>query len=191
MNESLTQRLNEVLPKITSKEFLSGKGLGNEIAFYIFEYPPEEELRIREHIQFLLAHIPKHKPGLRVKHVNLFDFVVDYLKERNLLEKSFKIQEEKGDKDLERALSGPLKPEKLVQLFADYAQPQDQDLVLVSGVGSVWPLVRSHTLLNNLQTVMGETPLVMFYPGRYDGQTLRLFGKIKSTNYYRAFKLIP
>ncbi|MBU0735342.1 MAG: DUF1788 domain-containing protein, partial [Proteobacteria bacterium] len=70
------------------------------------------------------------------------------------------------------------------------AQPEEQELVLVSGVGSVWPLVRSHNLLNNLQTVMGQTPLVMFYPGRYDGQALRLFGKIKSNNYYRAFKLV-
>ena len=191
MNDSLTQRLNEVLPKVTSQEFLSSKGLGNEIAFYIFDYPPEEELRIREQIQFLLAHIPKHRPGLRVKHVNLFDLVVDHLGERNLLERSFQMQEEKGDEALERALWSPLKPEKLVRLFAEFAQPQDQDLVLVSGVGSVWPLVRSHTLLNNLQTVMGQTPLVMFYPGRYDGQALRLFGKIKSTNYYRAFKLVP
>ena len=191
MNDSLTQRLNEVLPKVTSKEFLSSKGLGNEIAFYIFDYSPEEELRIREHIQFLLAHIPKRRPGLRVKHVNLFDLVVDHLKERNLLERSFQMQEEKGDEALEKALRSPLKPEKLVQLFAEIAQPQDQDLVLVSGVGSAWPLVRSHNLLNNLQTVMGQTPLVMFYPGRYDGQTLRLFGKIKSKNYYRAFKLVP
>ncbi len=62
MSDSLTERLNEVLPKITSDNFLSGKGLGNEIAFYIFDYPPEEELRIRDHIRFLLEHIPKHKP---------------------------------------------------------------------------------------------------------------------------------
>lgn len=191
MTDSLTQRLNEVLPKITTKEFLSGKGLGNEIAFYIFDYPSEEELRIREHIQFLMSHIPKHRPELRVKHINLFDLVVDHLKQRNLLDRSFQMQKEKGDEALEKALRSPLKPERLVQIFMEVAQPQDHDLVFISGVGSVWPLVRSHTLLNNLQTVMGQTPLVMFYPGRYDGQTLRLFGKIKSTNYYRAFKLIP
>jgi hypothetical protein len=191
MNDSLTQRLNEILPKITSTEFLSGKGLGNEIAFYIFDYPPEEELRIRAYIQFLMSHIPKHRPGLHVKHVNLFDLIIDYLKQRNLLDRCFQMQREKGDSSVEKALQSPLKPEKLVQLFAEVAQPQDQDLVLVSGVGSVWPLVRSHSLLNNLQTVMGQTPLVMFYPGRYDGQALRLFGKIKSSNYYRAFKLMP
>jgi hypothetical protein len=191
MNKSLTQRLNEILPKITSKEFLSGKGLSKEIPFYIFDYPPEDELQVREHILFLLAHIPKHRPGLRVKHINLFDLIIDYLKERNLLDRSIQMQREKGDEALAGALSGPLKAERLVQIFAQTAQPQDQDLILVSGVGSVWPLVRSHTLLNNLQTVMGETPLVMYYPGRYDGQTLRLFGKVKSAPYYRAFKLIP
>ena len=191
MTDSLTQRLNEILPRITKNEFLSGKGLGNEIPFYIFDYAPEEEIRIREHIQFLLAHIPKHKPGLQVKHINLLDLVVDELKKRNLLERACQMQKEKGDQALQKALRSPLKSEKLVQIFVEAAQPQDQDLVLLSGVGSAWPLVRSHNLLNNLQTVMGQTPLVMFYPGRYDGQVLRLFGKTKSDNYYRAFKLVP
>ena len=76
-------------------------------------------------------------------------------------------------------------------LFEKMFQPQDQDLVLLSGVGSVWPMMRTHSLLNNLHPVMGNTPLVMFYPGKYDQKTLRLFGKIKIENYYRAFRLIP
>ena len=191
MTDSLTQRLNEILPKITSTEFLSGKGLGNEIAFYIFDYPPEVEIRIRDHIRFLMVHIPKKRSGLKVKHINLFDLVIDHLEDRNLLEKSIQMQKNKGDTALQKALVGVLKPEKLVKIFAEISQPEEQDLVLISGIGNVWPLVRSHNLLNNLQTVMGRTPLVMFYPGRYDGQSLRLFGKVKSNNYYRAFKLIP
>jgi hypothetical protein len=191
MTDSLTQRLNEILQKVTSTEFLGGKGLGNEIAFYIFDYPPEAEIRIRDHIRFLMAHIPKRRPGLKVKHINLFDLVIDHLENRNLLEKSIQMQKTKGDTALQKALAGVLKTEKLVEIFGEVARPEEQDLVLVSGVGNVWPLVRSHNLLNNLQTVMGRTPLVMFYPGRYDGQTLRLFGKVKSNNYYRAFKLIP
>lgn len=190
MSDRLTQRLNEILPIITSTKFLSGKGLGNEIAFYIFDYPPEDELRIRKHIEFLLSHIPKHRAGMMIKHINLFDLIVNYLKQRDLLERSFKMQRKKGDEALLNALRSPLKPEKLTEIFVESAQPEEQDLVLVSGVGSVWPVVRSHTLLNNLQTVMGQTPLVLFYPGRYDGQSLRLFGKIKSDNYYRAFKLV-
>jgi hypothetical protein len=191
MSDRLTDRLNQILPRVISDDFLSGRGLGNEIAFYIFDYPPEDELRVREHIGFLLDHIPQRRPGLRIKHLNLFDFVLDYLKSRHLLDKAINMQQEKGDDALKKALAGPLHEDKLATVFAEVAQPAQHDLVLLSGVGSVWPLLRSHTLLNNLHPVMGRTPLVMFYPGRYDGQTLRLFGRLKTNHYYRAFRLVP
>jgi histidyl-tRNA synthetase len=171
MTDSLTQRLNEILPRITSDDFLGGRGLGNEIAFYIFDYPPEEELRIRQHVQFLLEHIPKRRPGLRVKHINLFDSVIDHLRNRNLLDRCFQKQKDEGDEALLKALSAPLHETRIAQVFAEEAQPDQHDLILVSGVGSVFPLVRTHTLLNNLQ--------------------LRLFDKLKNANYYRAFKLVP
>jgi BREX protein BrxB len=191
LSDPLDQRLNKVLEKITSDEFLSGSGIGNEIGFYIFDYPPEEELRVREHICFLLDHIPKVKPGLQVRHINLFEFVLDYLQNRNLLSKALQMQRETGDEALKKALAGPLHENKLASVFAEVAQPQNHGLILVSGAGSVWPMLRSHTLLNNLHPIMGNTPLVMFYPGRYDGQSLRLFSKLKNDNYYRAFKLVP
>jgi hypothetical protein len=201
VSDRLTNRLNDVLPKITSPEFLSGSGIGNEIAFHIFDYPPEDELRVREHIQFLLEHLPRRTPGLRVKHVNLFDFLLDYLKERGLLEKSLEIQRERGNDALRRPLSGVLSEEKIANRFKAIAQPEAHDLVLISGVGSAYPMLRSHTLLNNLHSVKGQTPLVMFYPGKYDQTSLRLFGKSgtsggaapsrgRQANYYRAFRLV-
>ena len=104
MSADLQERLNQILPRIISDDFLSGAGIGNEIAFYIFDYPPEDELAVREHVRFLLEHIPKAKPRLRVKHVNLFDFVLDYLRGRNLLDRSLQMQREKGDEALKKAL---------------------------------------------------------------------------------------
>ena len=201
MSDPLTWRLNQILPKLTSDGFLKARGIGNEIAFYIFDYEPEDELRVRDHIQFLVDHLPKNRSGMRVAHINLFDFLIHYLKERNLLEKSFRLQRENGNDALLKALKGILHEEKIAQRFADIAKPAEQDLVLISGIGSAYPLLRSHTLLSNLHAIMGQTPLVMFYPGRYDTQTLRLFGKTglaggsaeerkKKTNYYRAFRLI-
>lgn len=191
MSDHLTERLNRILPKLISDELLSGSGLGNEIGFYVFDYPPEDELHVREHIQFLLDHLPKSKPGVRVNHVNLFDLVLDHLKSRNLLDRAIQMQRAKGDEAVIKALSAPLHETRLAQVFADVAKPDQHDLVLVSGVGSVWPLLRSHALLNNLHPVMGSTPLVMFYPGKYDQLTLKLFGILESRNYYRAFKLVP
>lgn len=188
---TLTERLNAILPRITSSDFLESQGLGNEIAFYVFDYPPEDELTIRKHIDFIQEQIPSLKPDLRVNHVNLFDLVLKYLEKRKLLDKSFEMQRERGDAALAKALEAPLHESKLATVFVDAAAPDDHDLVLVSGVGSVWPLLRTHALLNNLHPLMGNTPLVLFFPGRYDGQALRLFGKLKDDNYYRAFKLVP
>jgi hypothetical protein len=191
MIDTLIVRLNQILRRVTSDAFLHSTGLGNEIAFYIFDYPPEAELRIREHIRFLLEHIPKTKPGVRVQHVNLLDFALEFLCQRKLLNKAIEMQQTKGDQFVLRQLAAILHPNKIAPAFAAVAQPEQHDLVLVSGVGSVYPLLRAHTLLNNLHAVMGRTPLVLFYPGRYDGQALRLFGKLQNDNYYRAFKLVP
>ena len=79
MNEALETRLNQIMPRLVSQDFLSGKGLGNEIGFYIFDYPPEEELRVREFVESLLTQIPLKRPGTRVSHVNLFDFVLSLI----------------------------------------------------------------------------------------------------------------
>ncbi len=201
MTDQLTQRLNQILPKITSDEFLTSSGIGNEIAFHIFDYPPEHELRVRSHIKTLLEHIPRRKPSLRVKHINLFDFLIDYLKERGLLEKSQELQRKQGDAALMKALKGVLSEEKIARRFGEMAQPSQHDLMLISGVGSAYPMLRSHTLLSNLHSIMGQTPLIMFYPGKYNQASLRLFGKSgtvgsaapsrgRQTNYYRAFRLI-
>lgn len=190
MNDALKERLNKILDRITSAEFLSNAGLGNEIGFYIFDYPPEAELEVRQHVQFVLEKASRRKPELRIAHVNLFQLLVEYLQERGLLEKALAMQKEKGDEAMFKALKGPLHEEKIAKIFAKAAQPESHDFVFMTGVGNAYPLLRSHTLLNNLHPLMGGTPLVVFYPGSYDGQGLSLFGKMKDNNYYRAFRLV-
>lgn len=187
---TLKNRLNRILDRITSDDFLSGRGLGNEIPFYAFDYPPEEELAIREHIHFLLQQLPRSRPGLRVAHINLLELVVDHLKARKLYDKAIALQQKKGDLAALKALRAPLDGEKIATLLAQQIRLEETDLVLVSGVGSVYPLLRTHSLLNNLHALMRQTPLVMFYPGQYDGQSLRLFGLLKDKPYYRAFRLV-
>jgi hypothetical protein len=189
LDEKLQSRLDQILDKITTKDFVSGKGLGNEIAFYIFDYSPEHEITVRKHIKFMLERIKSHT-DLKVVSMDLFVLIVEHLKERGLLDRSIKLEQKKGRVGLQKALKAPLKPENLVRLFKDKAKPSEHDLVFVTGVGNAWPSVRSHSLLNNLQPVMGNTPLILFYPGRFDGQTVQLFGKLKSNPYYRAFRLI-
>ena len=198
MSQALTKRLNQILPRITSETFLSSEGIGNEIACYIFDYPSDKELQVRGHINMMMDRFASHHKNLQVLHLNLLDVVLAYLKKRGLFDKALKMQVQKGDVAVLKALKGPLAAEKLRDFIADEYSPSAHDILLLSGVGSVWPMLRAHSLLNCLHTVMGKTPLVMFYPGSFDGTTLQLFGQIATTvskpgtkPYYRAFILVP
>ena len=194
---NLTQRLNQILPRVTDVAFLSSEGIGNEIACYIFDYPAKEELQVRAYIRMMLGRFKSHHSELRVLHLNLLDVVLAYLDQRGLLNKAIKMQATKDAATILRALKGPLSAAKIRDFMASEYQLAGHDLVLLSGVGSVWPLLRAHSLLNCLHTVLDRTPLVMFYPGSFDGTTLRLFDQITTASrpsikpYYRAFILIP
>jgi hypothetical protein len=190
MNEQLKQRLNKIPDIVLSDDFLKKKGLGGDLCFWIFDYAPENELQVREYIAFLNNLLSTKHNHLNVVNINLLEDMIAYLKERNLLDRAFDLQKKKGDEALLKALSGPLHMDKFVPFLLKHHNIKDQDLVLFSGVGSVWPLLRAHNLLNSLHADLGHVPLVLFYPGQYSGKDLTLFNRIPSNNYYRAFKLV-
>lgn len=191
MTKNFEERLNQVLPRLASPDVLDNLGAGGEIGFWVFDYPPEHEMQMRSWIaDVIVPGLPKLKPGVRFKVVDLFDFVIDLLEERNLLEKAFAKQMKEGDESVLKSLRPVLKEDKLAARLVEAVGVQDLDLLLIKGVGAVYPMLRTHTLLSALHPHMRDTPLVMFYPGRYDGQSLRLFSKLTDDNYYRAFSLV-
>ncbi|WP_276784809.1 DUF1788 domain-containing protein [Thalassolituus oleivorans] len=191
MNHQLSNRLNQIPSKILEDEFLKGQGLGNEIGFWIFDYAPEDELDVRHYTQFLEDMLAKKHSQLRTVNINLLSSLVAYLAERNFIDKAIQMQAQKGDEALLKALRGPLHMDKFAPYLVDKHQAADQDIIFITGVGSVWPLLRAHSLLNSLHSLLGHKPVVVFYPGEYSGQSMTLFGQIPSNNYYRAFKLVP
>ncbi|MGO3346440.1 MAG: DUF1788 domain-containing protein [Marinomonas sp.] len=190
MNEKLQLRLNKIPDIILSDDFLNKKGLGGDLCFWIFDYAPEHELQVRDYLVFLDGMLSSKHSHLKVVHINLLEDMIAYLKDRQLLERAFDLQKKKGDAALLKALKGPLHMDKFVPFLLEHHNIQSQDLVLFSGVGSVWPLLRAHNLLNSLHADLGHVPLVLFYPGQYTGKDLTLFNRIQSNNYYRAFKLL-
>ena len=191
MNQALQERLNQIPDKILSPEFLAGQGLGNEIGFWIFDYPAEAELQVRDYLVFLQDLLAKKHAELGVVHINLLACLKEYLDDRSFTDKAIALQQTKGDKALLKALHGPLHMDKFAPWLMNHTQAAEQQVVLMSGVGSVWPVLRAHSLLNKLHALLGHKPLVLFYPGQYSGQTLTLFNQIPSKAYYRAFKLVP
>ncbi len=120
----------------------------------------------------------------------MFKLIVDYLKDQQMLEAALEMQRKEGDAELMSAFHGVIEGEILAPLIARTAQHEKQDLVIITGIGNAYPLIRTHDLLNNLQSLMKNKPLIVFYPGKYTGQTLSLFGELKDQNYYRAFRLV-
>lgn len=185
----LNERLDQILPKIESEDFLKNQGLGNEIGFYVFDYPAECELSVRDHLSFMTDKLTKR--GRNFVSINLFETVIELLDSRKLTERAFKVQKERGDDALFNALKGPLEQNRVAEFIASKIDQESSEFILIHGLGSAWPIIRGHGLLNALHAKVGNVPTVLFYPGEYDGTSLKPFGSIESNNYYRAFKLVP
>ena len=192
MTLSLDERLNQILPRITSRDFLDSKGLGNEIGFWIFDYPPDREMDVRDFLSgTVVPSLAKQTPAIRCAVVDLMALVTDLLEERKLLDKAIAMQQTKGNDGALAALRSVLKEDKLAQKIASQHDIPAIDLLVLTGVGAAYPMLRTHTLLSALHPIMGNTPLLMFFPGRYDGHSLRLFNTLAEDHYYRAFRLVP
>ena len=186
---ALQNRLDLVLERIESSTFLDSDGLGNEIGFWVFDYPAQHELIVREQLSHITDKLTKR--GRNFVHLNIFETLIEMLDSRGLLERTFDREKDKGIDVVRKSLAGPLSQEKIARYIEKKIKPESLEFVVLSGLGSAWPLVRGHELLSALQDVMGSTPLVLFYPGEYSSRDLHMFGKIESRNYYRAFKLVP
>lgn len=191
MSMTFEERLNRILPRITSDDFLASKGLGNEIGFWIFEYPPERELDMRAFIEdVVLPGLDKRTPPIRHQTVNLLDLIVNLLKERDLFDKVIDKQRKSGNDAVSGSLKSVLKEDKLAQRLVAQVDLDELDLLMLTGTGAAYPLLRTNTLLSALHPVMRQTPLLLFFPGRYDGFSLSLFDKLADDHYYRAFRLV-
>jgi Domain of unknown function (DUF1788) len=192
MKLSLDERLNQILPRISSRDFLESKGLGNEIGFWVFDYPPERELDVSDFLTgTVFPSLSKQLPAIHAATIDLLQLVTELLEERNLLDKAMVMQQMKGDESTLAALRSVLKEDKIAQKIANQYDIPNLDLLILTGVGAVYPMLRTHTLLSALHPIMGKTPLLMFFPGRYDGHSLRLFNTLAEDHYYRAFRLVP
>jgi hypothetical protein len=200
--QQIAQKLNKILPRITETNFWNGKGISNEIPFYIFDYPPDCELQVRDYIDFLVTKELSRLPNQKVIEVNLLKLALEYIDSRGYLEQLYKIADSLDNVKTLKSIKSITNAEKLADYFSQKIINKQPDLVLVYGVGSVYPIIHAHELLNNLHKYMKLTPVILFYPGEYDKTTLRLFGNTnitldsltdkgnRSSKYYRAFPLI-
>ena len=189
---TLEERLALAESKMRQPKFRQNKGLGNEVGYYIFDYAPEDELAVRQWVDYIRRKYEDRPEGFRVLAFDLYDIMIDILQEKGFLEKCYEFEQKRGFDRIVRAVGNTLRITAADSLMLGYVRDRKEpdSILLLTGIGKCYPILRSHTILNNLHQVIDDVPVVMFYPGKYSGQDLLLFGEIKDDNYYRAFKLV-
>lgn len=190
--KTLEERLDQAEAMIQTTSFRENKGLGNEVGYYIFDYLPEQELYIRNWVEYIRQKNESSGDDYRIIVFDLYDIVIDILIQKGYLEKCYQFEKTKGFERVSKSISNMLKITSSDGLIVNYIKDHitEKSVVFITGIGKCYPILRSHTVLNNLHQVIDQVPVVLFYPGKYDGQELVLFGEIKDDNYYRAFKLV-
>ena len=190
----LENRLNKLEEKIKQPNFRKNKGLGNEVGYYVFDYPAEYELLVRERIEYLASKYENDNHDFRIVVFDLYDIIIDNLIREGFLDICMDFEKTKGFSEITKAVNEMLRMEednKSNEILAYIKNnTPSNSIVFLKGVGKCFPMLRSHKILNNLHQFIDDVPVIMFFPGKYDGQSLMLFSEIKDDNYYRAFKLV-
>ena len=190
---TMQERFQHLLAVISGNRFLQMTGIGKEVPFYICPYKPEDALEI-ESIQKHLTN-QLEQSGVRVLHINLYDLSMNILKKDGDFEWLIENEQRLPKQRILEEIQGILDVQTvLVQEIGKQLNGNEYDVLFLSGVGEVYPYIRSHNVLNNLQSVAKQRPTLMFFPGAYTqsletGASLDLFGRLNDDKYYRAFNI--
>lgn len=186
--EDITAKFTHLYNVISSKRFLNKEALGGEIPFFISAYDARQELEIRDSVKLLKNKLETN--GVSVLELNLYDIVCDILEEKGGIERMFRIELSKDKTKFLSALQSTLNIHQiLMPRIKQLIEEHQAKVYFLTGIGMVFPYIRSHNILNNLQNVAKDAPTLTFFPGEFNGHTLNLFGLLKDDNYYRAFNI--
>ena len=192
-HSSMHEKFEILLKLFSSKRFLLREGIGNELPFYICPFDPKETVEMMDTVDLLKKQLLKQSVG--VLEINLYDLVVEILKKEDLWDRLAEFEQESGKDELFEVLQGVLDPEEyLIPEMEQIMGNSTFQILFITGTGEVYPYIRTHAILTNLQRVIKQRPVVLFFPGKYTqslerGASLNLFGLLPDDKYYRAYNV--
>lgn len=183
---NLKERLDQLREEIQKDDFLMGKGLSNEVNIRIFCYNAEEEMTVRHFLEQL-----ETDPSLNCRLIerNLYKTFLSVCEDLDILEAIPDMEEADGGDYLLEQLHSAIGEGEFISKM-QYEPHQRGDVLMLTGVGDVFPFMRVHSLLEALQPYFSDIPILVMYPGEFDGHRVTLFGRLKPNDYYRAFNII-
>jgi len=184
---NIKQELDKIKERISDPKFLANKGLSNEVGIHVFCYDPVDELLIRDFIDKL---VNTPSDVYRIIERDMYKIFIEILEDEDVLDAVPDLEEDEGKESLLETLWHIASPEAFLAKMKYEQHDTGKDVLFLTGVGKVYPFMRSHIMLNTMQKAFADIPIVMFYPGAFNGQTLNLFERFFDGNYYRAFNLL-
>ena len=206
--QPLANRFDHLVRVIGSERFLLMRGLNNDLPFYICEYRAGEATEMQRLQRQLINTLQNLSVpalsgrGVKVLDINLYDLCIELLKAREgsaagsrLWDEILAVEADTEKDGLLELLQNVLSiKEYLIPAIAERLRQTEFDVLFLSGIGEIFPYIRSHNVLNNLQSTAKTKPTVLFFPGEYrhsleQGASLELFGLLHDDKYYRAFNI--
>ena len=197
MNKQTDEQRYDKLFNIFSRPDVLNKhgGIDVTVPIYLYSYPVEQEAAIMKLREKLIKNL--YPKGINIHDISLYRLALDILEEKGYLQQIFQEEVTLTKEELLETLQNLLNPEDdlVPEIIRRGRMKDDQpiNIVFLSDVARVYPYVRAHSVLNALQDVSRQVPIVMFFPGEYgdgdDSSCLKLFGRIPNGNYYRISDL--
>lgn len=182
----LMERLDNLRALIQEPEFLEGKGLSNEVNIRIFCYDPKEEMAIRHFTEKLMT---DQSLNCHLIEYNLYRVFLSICDDKRITDRVAQQEEKKGKQfvldQMKRMANNTVFIRKM-----QYEPHKPGDVILITGVGEAFPFIRVHALLDAMQPYFSDVPVLVMYPGTFDGRYVKLFDKLTPNPYYRAFNVI-
>lgn len=195
--EEINNRLDRLKEKVHDPDFISSKRKANEVNCWVFDYPPQHEMVVRERLADMVKKNKKGLDSFQIFNFDLYDIIMDYLEEEGFIDQCEKYEEKYGIQQVAKSVKNVLRLSMEENLLTDYIKghtPTDNAVVFLTGVGKCYPLLQATEILNkvlyNMPASYNKVPMIVFYPGTYTEQELILFNKIHEDNYYRAFRIV-
>ena len=182
----IKERLDNLRIHIQEPEFLEGKGLSNEVNIRIFCYDAEDEMIVQQFVDQLTT---DQSVSCNIVECDLYKTFLTLCDDIDITDAIAEMEEADGKDFLLEQLHSAIGEGEFIEKM-QYEPHRPGDVLLLTGVGDVFPFMRVHSLLEALQPHFSDIPILVMYPGTFDGSYVRLFDKLSPNAYYRAFNEI-
>lgn len=180
------ERLDLLREMIQDKDFLEGKGLSNEVNIRIFCYDPKNEMIIRHFTERLVT---DQELSCHIIEYNLYKVFLSICDDKRITDRIPAQEDKKGKQFILDQMMHIANNTTFISKM-QYEPHEVGDVILITGVGEAFPFIRVHSLLDAMQPHFSDVPILVMYPGTFDGRYVKLFDRLNPNPYYRAFNIV-